>query len=214
LWFKGDTEYLDDLVARIDAPQLNKIYITFFNDIVFDTPQLIQFICRAPGLKALEKARVTFDGGQAWVNFSSLTSGADLLHVEILCRELDWQVSSMKQVCTSSLPPLSTLEDLYIYEDLSLPAHWQDNVENSLWLELLHPFRAAKNLYLTKEFARRIVPVLQELVGIRATEVLPTLQNIFLERPEPSGRVEEGIQQFVAMRQVTGNPIAVSRWGN
>jgi hypothetical protein len=126
--------------------------------------------------------------------------------------ELDWQISSLEQDCTSSLPPLSTLEDLYIYEGPSSQAHWQDNIENALWLELLHPFRAAKNLYLSEEFSRRIVPALQELIGSRATEVLPNLQNIFLERLRPSGPVQEGIRQFVATRQVTGDPIPVARW--
>ena len=46
--FKGVSEYLDDLVARIDAPQLNSLDITFFNDIVFDTPQLVRFISHTP----------------------------------------------------------------------------------------------------------------------------------------------------------------------
>ena len=43
-FFKGVSEYLDDLVACIDAPQLNILHIFFFNDIVFDTPQLVRFI--------------------------------------------------------------------------------------------------------------------------------------------------------------------------
>ena len=90
-------------------------------------------------------------------------------------RELDWQVSSMEQVCTSCLPPLLNLEHLYIYENPRWRQHWQDNIENALWLELLHPFTSVKNLFLSKDIARRIVPALQELVGDRATEVLPTL---------------------------------------
>jgi hypothetical protein len=199
---------LDDLVARIDAPQLNILHITFFNDIVFDTPQLIQLIRRTPRLKAPQEARVTFDGDGVGVNLSSLPSDMNFFYVGISCRELDWQVSSVEQVCTSSSPLLSALEDLY----LSSRAHRQDNIENALWLELLHPFRAVKNLYLSEEFAPRIGPALQELVGPRVTEVLPTLQNIFVEGLQPLGPVQEGIRQFVATRQVASNPIAVSRW--
>jgi hypothetical protein len=229
--FRGDSEYLDDLAAHIDAPRLKKLCITFFNDVVFDTPQFTEFIGRTPTLKALDKARVIFDGGGAWVDFSSLKSGADLLNVRIPCRGLDWQVSSMEQVCTSCLPPLSNLRDLYIDEGTSSRADGQDNIDNSLWLELLHPFSVVKNLYLSEEFARRIVPALKELVESRATEVLPALEHIYLEElppwgaggvagklqaatmlEHPSGRVEEGIRQFVATRQVTSDPIAVSRW--
>ena len=79
-----------------------------------------------------------------------------------------------------------------------------------LWLRLLHPFTSVKNLYLSEEIARRIVPALQDLIGERVTEVLPTLENIFLEEGQRSGHVQEGIQQFVTMRQATNHPIAVS----
>jgi hypothetical protein len=125
---------------------------------------------------------------------------------------LDWQVSSMEQICTSCLPPLLTLEHLYIYENPHWREHWQDNIENALWLELLHPFTSVKNLYISSDIARRIVPALQELVRGRlgrATEVLPALQYIFLER-QVTGPVEEGIQLVVAVRQAIGHPIAVS----
>jgi hypothetical protein len=211
--FKGDSEYLDELVAHIDTPRLHKLRITFFNQIIFDTPQLIRFICRTPALKPLQKAHVSFDGGAATVNLSSLTPGADLLKIGIRCRDLDWQVSSVEQLCTSSLPPLSTLEDLYIFEGTSSP-HWHDNIENALWLELLHPFRTVKNLYLCEDIAPRIAPALKKLVGSRATEVLPTLQTIFLEEiyhPHLSRLVQEDIQWFVAARQAS-NPIVVSVW--
>jgi hypothetical protein len=209
LYFKGDSEYLDDFVALIDAPRLDDLKISFFNDIVFYMPQLFKFICRTP-LKALEEGRVTFGGVTAVVKLKSASHGE--LSVDISCRELDWQVSSLEQVCTSCLPPVSTLEDLYIEEGSSSRAHWQDNIENAVWLELLHPFSAVKNLYLCKEFALRIVPALQESVGGRATEVLPSLQNIFLEGLQPSGPIQESIGKIVATRQTTSHPIVVSRW--
>ena len=209
--FKGLSEYLDVVVARIDAPRLNKLDITFFNDIVFDTPQFVQFIGHTPMLKGLKNARVTFEDGTATVSLSSQIYTRDAeLGVTIPCRELDWQVSSMEQVCTSCLPPLLNLEHLYIYENPRWRQHWQDNIENALWLELLHPFTSVKNLSLSKDIARRIVPAIQELVGDRATEVLPTLLFFFLEERQSSGPVPEGIQQVVAVRQAASRPIAVS----
>jgi hypothetical protein len=208
--FKGVCEYLDDLVALIDAPRLDHFYITFFNDIVFDAPHFIHFISRTPTLKLLDNACVVFGHHTATVSFSR-TSGYGLLEANISCRELDWQVSSLGQVCTSCLP-LSSTEDLYIYPDPYSQLHWQDNIENSLWLELLHPFTAVKSLHLTKEFVPRIVPALQELIGSRTTEVLPTLQNILLEELEPSEPVQEGIEEFVSARQLFGHSISVSLW--
>jgi hypothetical protein len=216
LQFKGDSEYLDDLLAHIDAPRLNKLYINFFNQIAFDTSQLIQFICRTPKLKALERARIIFGGRAATLKLSSLAFNFDFLRVAISCRELDWQVSSLEQVCTSCLPPLATLKDLYIHEGTSLRAHWQDNIENPLWLELLHPFRAVKNLYLSEEFELRIGPALRELGGGSVTEVLPALQRIFLVGFWRSDLVHENVRQFIAereaRREVTGLPTVISTW--
>jgi hypothetical protein len=76
----------------------------------------------------------------------------------------------------------------------------------------LMAFIAVKKLYLCKISAGRIVLALQELVGGRATEVLPSLHNIFLEEFQTSEPVQEGIQQFVTMRQAS-HPIVVSPWG-
>ena len=59
LLFKGVCEYLEDLVAQIDAPLLDKFYITFFPQQVFDIPQLMQFLGRTPKFK--EARGVTFD---------------------------------------------------------------------------------------------------------------------------------------------------------
>jgi F-box-like len=209
--FKGVGEYSDNLVARIDTPQLKSLRLTFFNQVLFDTPHFIQFMSRTPALKVLEKALVRFTDGDSKVNLSSQAPGGTL-DVKVPCKELDWQVSSMEQVCTSCLPPLSTLEDLYIYEKPVSPPIWQDNIENALWLELLQPFTAVKNLYLSEKFASRIMPALRDLVEGRSTELLPVLQNIFLEELQPSPTVQATIQQFFAARQVTSHPIAVSRW--
>ena len=210
--FKGVGEYLEDLVARIDAPRLNTLEITFFNDIVFDTPQFIQFISRTPTSRALEKANITLRNRDVNLSFSSQTSGDGDVYVEILCQGLDWQVSSVEQVCISCLPPLSMLEDLHTFEQPDSPPDWKDDIENGLWLQLLHPFSAVKNLYLSEQFALRIGPALQDLPEGRTTEVLPALQNIFLRGLQPSGPVQEGIGQFVASRQATSHPITVSRW--
>ena len=180
--FKGATEYLEDLVAFIGAPRLNTLYITFFNQIDFDCPRLAQFMNCTPTIRARNEAHVQFHDSTASVKLRDWTSkfGFDNLLISISCREPDWQLSSLEQVCNSSLHPLPTVEDLYI-EQYSQLVWKNDAIENILWLQLLFPFTAVKNLYLSKEFAPGIVAALQELVGSRTTEVLPRLQNIFME---------------------------------
>ena len=101
-----------------------------------------------------------------------------------------------------------------IFEDLYTDLRWQEDDENLLllWLEILHPFAALKNLYLCKKIVPRIAPALRELVGARTTEVLPSLENIFLEGFQLSGPLHEGIEEFVAGRRLISHPVAVSRW--
>jgi hypothetical protein len=58
LTFGGASEYLEDLVSRIDAPLLCRLHISFFHQLIFDTPQLSQFLSRTPNLKSYNGANV------------------------------------------------------------------------------------------------------------------------------------------------------------
>jgi hypothetical protein len=209
--FDGTSEYLEEILARIDAPRLDELHIIFFNQIIFDTPQLFQFISRRPTLRAPGKGHIAFDPWAFFVGFPSQTSDYDVLSVRIPCMASKSQLSSFEQVCTSSLPPISTLEDLYIHEDKFWRQRWRD-IDNMLWLDLLRSFVAVKNLYLSEEFMAYIAPALQGLVGGRTAGGLPTLKNIFLKGFRPSIRLHEGIERFVAVRRLTSHPVAVSRW--
>jgi hypothetical protein len=211
--FKGVSEYLEDLVTCIDAPQLDYSHIIFFNQIDFDTPRLAQFINRTSRFRARDEAHVQFDDSVVEVKFTNRTheSGYPSL-IRISCREPDWQLSSIAQVCNSSLPPISMVKDLHVEHEYAQVVWKNDAIENTLWLELLIPFTAVKNLYLAKDFAPGIAAALQELVGGRITEVLPGLRNVFVQGTEPQGPFREHIGKFVAARQLSGHPVAISVW--
>ena len=205
--FIGATEYLEDLVARIDALLLDSLHIRFFHRLIFDAPQLAQFLARTSIHPPIE-ARIDFFEHYIEVTFPGIFPKKFVLAIG--CRQSDWQLSSLSQVLSSSLPEafISTVEHLYICEDKYLRPHWQDDIEDSQWLDLLHPFTAVKNLYLSREFVSRIAPVLQEF----ARELLPSLQNLSLQDLDPSGPVNGDIGKFVAARQLTSLPVAVSHW--
>jgi hypothetical protein len=206
LRFKGVIEYLEDLVTFVDAPRLKTLYITFFNQIDFDCPRLAHFINCTPTLRALDEALVQFGDSFAHV---VLPPGPRILEIAISCREPDWQLSSVAQVC-NFLPPLSMVEDLHI-EHQYLELAWKnDAIESTLWLDLFSPFTGVENLYLCGEFAPGIAAALRELVGGRIIEVLPSLQNIFVEGLESLGPFQENIGQFVTARQLSGHPVAIS----
>ena len=182
--FKGTSEYLEDLVSRIDAPRLDCLDIKFFNQLIFDTPQLIQFITRTPELKVYDRAYVYFSYLDVSVTFPRTPSDSnDDFKLTISCRQSEWQLSAMAQVCSSSFPQslIHKVERLYIREDGYSTLKWQDDFEDSQWLELLRPFTGVKYLHLSDKLAPRIASSLQELVVRRTTEVLPALESLYLD---------------------------------
>jgi hypothetical protein len=203
--FEGVSEYLEDLVTRVDAPLLDSLDIRFFHQLIFDSPQLAQFVARTPNIQPHVEARIDFFDDCVEVTSSRTFPRKFVLGIK--CRQSDWQLSSLVQICGSSFPEafISTVDHLYIS---GWSPRWQDDIEDSQWPEVLHPFTAVKHLYLSRKFVSRIAPALQELAG----EVLPSLQNLFLEESYPSGPVEGAIGKFVAARQLASHPIVVSPW--
>jgi hypothetical protein len=209
--FEGVSEYLEDFVARIDAPLLHRLDITFFHQLIFDNPQLVQFYARTPNIQPGVEARIDFFN--CYVEITSWTNSGRII-LKISCGQSDWQLSSLAQVCSSPLSEafIPKVERLYIYANEFNRFRWQDDIEDSQWLEVLQPFTALKDLHVSTEFLPRFAPAFQELAGEHVTEMLPALQSLFLEKLHPSGPVREAIQKFVAARQLAGRPIAVSHW--
>ena len=216
--FDGTTQYLEELVTRIDTPQLDQMHITFLNQIYFDCPFLVQFINRTPTLsRACNETHVQFFDSAASVILRDRTSeiGSDHLPIEISWIVSIRQLSCIELFCNSSLHPLSTVQDLYI-ENHYWKQVWSNHViENTQWLQLLLPFTAVKNLYLSRVFVLGIAAALQKLIGGRMTEVLPSLQNIFVEEVRPWGLIndfKDDVGQFIEARRLSDHPITISVW--
>jgi hypothetical protein len=157
-------------MALIDAPILDCLHITFFHQLIFDTPQLTQFISRTLHFRSQdEEARVTFFNSA--VVFTLREIFGRKLELGISCRQSDRQLSSLAESCQSgclqeipnsnlSFPwgLMSSLERLYACEGQHSQLRWQGDVENSQWLELLQPFTAVKKLYLSRGLAPLLRP--------------------------------------------------------
>jgi hypothetical protein len=212
--YKGVSEYLENFVAQINAPLLRVVRITFFNQIIFDISQVSRFMEHTKNLKAFNHADIVFSSHSVEVKLylRSGTIDRTILSMGISCGVSDWQLSALAQICGPSSPCLSTLERLDIREDQHSPPHWQDDIENSQWVELLHPFSTIKSLYISKGLAPRVTLPLAEPAGESITELLlPVLQNLFLEGPPSMGRFQDALAELVAARQLSGNPLVIHR---
>ena len=205
--FSGlDRSYLEEVVSRIDAP-LDCIDVTLFNQPVFDIPLLRDFISRTKIFNAPHRADTSFSNGNASISLFRRKRDIDFKVLELtIFYDDNSHLSSRLRSCSSFLLPLLSLERLSIYD---LPSgRWQE-VENTHWMELLRPFIAVKDLVLNEPTILSIASVLQELVEDQVADILPALQNIFLEGFESSGPVPEGIGKFIAARELSGRTVIV-----
>jgi hypothetical protein len=213
--FKGKSEYLEVLVAMIDAPLLDTICITFSNESTINIPEFARFMRRTPRFQVLNEAHVEFGYYDSIVKSLPLTQNFNRFdEIEnsgliITCREINWSLLGLARVFTSLFPSIYIVEHLYVYRcGLSL----SPDIEDMQWLEIFRPLTAVKKLYICEKIAQCIAPALQQLVGESATDVLPVLENLFLEGLQPSDPAQEAIGEFVAARQLLGHTVAVSHW--
>jgi hypothetical protein len=241
LAFQGASEYLDHFFTRIDSPVLKYVDMRFFNPAIFEVSQIAPFIGCTEPFKALNQAHMLFYRDFIDITLSSRTwsaaagggglgGGKTLQSVLLIkCKESRWQLWSLTQACRPTFAPVSLSEfdrfDVLEPEDFSdadsdsdsdpdrYSPPWTDDMDNAKWLELLHFFPIVENLYLSEQIALRVAHALQAAAGERVlTGVLPALQNLFIEKLQPSGPVQEAIRRFVTTRQLSGQHIAVRCW--
>jgi hypothetical protein len=73
--FRGHEKYLEDLVARIDAPLLDDLDISFFDQPQYNTPELTQFIRCTPKFKAHDEELVVLTYGDVSVTHPQTAGG-------------------------------------------------------------------------------------------------------------------------------------------
>ena len=208
--FHGDSEYLENIVSRIDAP-LESIAVTFIY-LVSDIPLLHDFIRRTKILNTPHRAGTCFSNFEAGISVFQRKGNADLRVLKMVIRCDTWdpqlQLPPLVQACVSLLSPFPSLEHLGIYKSGSWPFPLQ--FEHAQWTELIRPFFAVKDLVLDGPVVLSVASALQGLVGEQATGILPALQNIFLNGFQSFGApVPEGITKFVAARELFGRPVIV-----
>jgi len=216
-YFKGDSEYLEDIVGRIDTPALDTVTITFFNQLVFDTPLLRDFFSRTEVFREPHRADVTLT--DHCINLTLYqcegTAARRMLSVGISSSVIEWQLSSLAQFCSTSLPPLPTLERLVMHERRLRPES-TDEMDIAPWLELLHSFITVKDFVLSLygSLVRYVSHILRRLTGEGVPEVLPALRHLSVSsdwsESESPERVQKAVEQLVTARQLSGHPVALN----
>jgi hypothetical protein len=209
--FLGAGEYLEDLVARIDSPQLDRMHVNYFNQMVdFQVAELSKFTDRSVGPKLMlfKRAKVFFSRKLAYFTMyrhaNHPPSDLQPLWTTISCQGIDWQVFHIAQVLSHFSATLSTvvhLELAGLQIERQIEARGMDEVE---WLHLFHQFPTVRTIQVSENLARHAAHALENITPEAVTEVLPSLALIWL-----GGQRAPSVKKFIASRRLSGRPVTI-----
>jgi hypothetical protein len=180
LKYRGSSKYLDSFVSRIDAPVLEDIDITFFCQPTMDASQLGRFIERTELQTSLDQADVEASADAISISFTNSRASTTCLRLQVSCKQADWQLSCMAQICDQFSPFLFRVNDLGIFTTQS-PSEY-DEVGDENWLEFVLPFGGVEEFHLAGGLTTRILRALYSADEGNAT-VLPALRHICVDDP-------------------------------
>ena len=211
--FQGAFEYLEDLVAQIDGPQLERVSINYLdqpND--FQVMQLSEFIDRSIGYERtpfrrahvrFQFDRVTFTLSREYPHESYLGCDRRSIATTISPNVFNWQMSDAALVLGQFSAALRTVIHLELkaelYEDDQSDAPYDIEL-----LRLLRQFPAMQTLYVSPELAAPVYLALEDITAEMVTEMLPSLGLICLE-----GELTSSLEKIVAIRRFSDHPITV-----
>ena len=202
--YRGTSKYLDIFVARIDAPHLGDIDVIFFNQPTMDALQLGKLIRRIDIQTLLTEAHIQ-TSAHAISIFIKNSNTPIRVRLQISCQQLDWQLSSMAQVCGQFSWLRSRVNDLTINTNELANECPSGRHEGKQWLQLFRSFSGARTLSLVGGLTTYILCALGpagEEGGREGTidrPVLPALDNLHLRRPMPIHRLDAA-QTFIRSR--------------
>ena len=208
LEYRGTSKYLDSLVGRIDAPHLGDIEIRLFSQPTMDALQLGQFIRRTEMHTSLRYANVETSAQAISISFSNPNAPTPL-RLQISCKQLDWQLSCMAQICDQISPFLVYVGVLEI-KTAQLPGT-QDYVNADQWLDLLRSlkFVGAKSFSMASELTADILCTLGP-ASEENTAMLPSLHHVRVQKPiAMDGPLWNSVQSFITSRSISGRPVQV-----
>ncbi|KAH9971480.1 hypothetical protein BGW80DRAFT_1460449 [Lactifluus volemus] len=216
--FRGVNEYSEDILARINVPQLESLSVMYEHEPhVFDIPQLIS---HSLPLGPFHRAEVTFSTLRIGIGLyqSEETYSHKKLKLGFDHYAPCYQAESIAQMCTLS-PLLPSVTELDIGSDDSFTgSDIEDLREYSNWLVLFRLFGSVRTLRLSSDIRRFVVRFILFLLlrhtGKGANGVLPELQNLYLIDGGWRDEAEEGAierELLIAASQNSDHIITVHR---
>lgn len=214
--FRGTTEYLEPLLSVISAPHLEYFHIDFFNQLIFDTPQLSQFILRTELQQSPTHATIHSSADGIRIALTRPGVPHQFL-LQISCKQLDWQVPSIVEICDKLSSTLVGVEQLQISASASFPGGQDDmDLIYSEILELFRPFRNVTRLCVTEASLSLVSGALELAAGTvelvtedSSIEALPELKEIQTEKNAELASARISLAPFIVARLRSTRPVVV-----
>jgi hypothetical protein len=205
----GVSAYLEGLLAQIRAPVLSELDIMLFNQLTFTLPRLLLFMGTSEENLGFSAVKLAFRNNDAQlVAFRLEERKSYPFRLQIMCRHLDWQVSSAAQILNTLQPILSGVEKLtLIYGEHYRSSEWHNEVDRTQWHQLLRPFSNLKTLYVENGLVGKLARSLHTDDGDPPPELLPNLEKVGYS----GGQVaQKALTPFIDERRVTGHPVKLT----
>jgi hypothetical protein len=206
--FQGSYEYLEDLIAQIDSPQLNQILISYLNEPGdFQVTQLTKFIDHSVGPESTlsRRAHVCFHFDRVAFTLYRTANhpGLDRRRVEttILSEGFHWRIPHMIRVLTQFSATFSNVIHLELELDTDFSEELGDP-EDVDWLPLLRQFPAVQRLHVSWDLAWPLELSLEEITAEMVDDLFPFLDLICLV-----GREESSVEEIIAARRCSDLPV-------
>ena len=206
LTFWGVDIYLDNLVAQIHTPLLERLTLILFFDLTFTLVNLTEFVQRTEGFRYLV-SHITFnkDGASIHVGYSE-EQDFGKLSLYVNCEPLDWQIDSTAQVCIALGKVLSAVEELTLDLNVDgMPSDWKSVLDDTLWHELLLPFIGVKKLHIGSSLTFELSRALESVSGGLVLELLPGLTEVEVQLT--IDHAKNALPTFIETRESVSRPV-------
>ena len=208
LLFDGTRAYLETLLPWLTIPLLERLYVHFFNQMIYPIPHLRQFMNTAGNL-LVKTAAVDFT--ESFIRLSGyphIGAKSCTLNMGLGGRHLDWQVVSAAQVLHTLKTVFSAVERLILgYKRPNISSEWNRQADRTHWREFLGSFGKVKTLRVEYGLVEQVSRALQPEEGDSPTELFPELQELSYSRRAAS----RAFALFIDARQKVGRPLTVKR---
>ena len=205
LGFKGASAYMEAVLPQITTPLLERLEVSFLNQLIFSIPRLLQFIDEAENLN-FGSAILTFHEKSICMNaYPTEEARKYALYLEVGCSHFDWQVASVAQIINTLRTLLSTVEHLTLEHGGNFKSPEQPNEDDLVqWRKLLDSFDNVKTLSVFGSLIGELSFTLTS-DGERPLELSPELKELLC----PAGRYSSHnhvISTFINTHQNAGQP--------